>query len=206
MIDKAIVEFDKVLKTLFHKPISKRAHPDETIADGEYTDVERKHIVGLMRVNHTGEICAQGLYQGQALTTRNKANQEAFEHAALEETEHLAWTEHRIHELGGKTSLLNPLFYVGSLAIGVTAGILGDKWNLGFLEETEKQVESHLTEHLDKLPQHDNKSRVILEQMREDEIKHAHMAHDNGAAELPELVKKIMKLSSKVMTNTTYRI
>jgi len=206
MLDKAIVEFDKVLKNLFHKPVSKRAHPDESIEDGEYTKEERRHIIGLMRINHCGEVCAQGLYQGQALTTRDKTNQEAFNHAAEEETEHLAWTEHRIHELGGKTSMLNPLFYAGSLAIGVTAGILGDKWNLGFLEETEKQVESHLTEHLDKLPLHDNKSRAILTQMREDEIKHAHMAHDNGAAELPAPVKAIMKLSSKIMTKTTYHI
>lgn len=206
MLDKAIVEVDKILKHLFHKPLSNRAHPDESIADCDFSEQERKHVIGLMRINHCGEICAQGLYQGQALTARDKSHKESFEHAAYEEVEHLAWTEQRILELGGRTSILNPLFYAGSLAIGVGAGILGDKWNLGFLEETEKQVEGHLTDHLEKLPPHDNKSRAILEQMREDEIKHAHMAHDYGAAELPDVVKKMMKLTSKVMTGAAYKI
>ena len=159
-----------------------------------------------MRINHCGEVCAQGLYQGQALTARDKSNQQALDHAAYQETEHLAWTEQRIQELGGKTSLLNPLFYVGSLAIGVSAGILGDKWNLGFLEETEKQVEAHLSDHLEKLPEHDNKSRAILEQMKIDEIEHAHMAHDFGAAELPAPVKTLMKLTSKIMTSAAYKL
>lgn len=206
MLDRAIVEVDKIFKNLFHKPLSKRPHPDNSIQDGEFSDAERKHIIGLMRINHCGEICAQGLYQGQAITARDQSNKDAFDHAAYEEVEHLAWTEQRIHELGGKTSLLNPLFYAGSLAIGISAGLLGDKWNLGFLEETEKQVEGHLADHLEKLPAHDNKSRAILEQMKEDEIKHAHMAHDFGAAELPEAIKKAMTLSSKVMTKAAYHI
>jgi ubiquinone biosynthesis monooxygenase Coq7 len=206
MLDKAIVEVDKVLKNLFNKPVSKRTHPDDAITECDLTDEERKHVIGLMRVNHTGEICAQGLYQGQALTARDKTHKQAFEHAAFEEIEHLAWTESRVHELGGHTSILNPLFYLGSLAIGVGAGLLGDKWNLGFLEETEKQVESHLTEHLDLLPEHDNKSRAIVEQMRTDEINHAHMAHDAGAAELPQVVKATMKMTSKIMTSLTYKI
>lgn len=206
MLDKVVVEVDKVLKHLFHKPLSNRAHPDEAVADCELTDSERKHVIGLMRVNHCGEICAQGLYQGQALTARDKSNKEAFEHAAYEEVEHLAWTEQRIHELGGRKSILNPLFYAGSLAMGVGAGLIGDKWNLGFLEETEKQVESHLTEHLGQLPAHDNKSKAILEQMREDEVKHAHMAHDFGAADLPAPIKSLMKLTSKVMTGIAYKI
>lgn len=206
MLDRIVVEFDKVLKNLFHKPLSTRAHPDEQIQDGEFSDAERKHIIGLMRINHCGEICAQGLYQGQAITARDNSYKQAFEHAAYEEIEHLAWTEQRIHELGGKTSLLNPLFYAGSLAIGITAGVLGDKWSLGFLEETEKQVESHLSEHLEKLPPHDNKSQAILQQMKEDEIKHAHMAHDFGAAELPAIVVKTMQATSKVMTGAAYRI
>lgn len=206
MLDKAVVEVDKILKHLFHKPLSNRPHPDESISDCEFSDSERKHVIGLMRINHCGEICAQGLYQGQALTARDTSHKDAFEHAAHEEVEHLAWTEHRIHELGGKTSILNPLFYAGSLAIGVSAGLLGDKWNLGFLEETEKQVESHLTDHLEKIPPHDNKSKAILEQMKEDEIKHAHMAHDYGAAELPLPVKKIMKFTSKIMTDLAYKI
>ena len=206
MLDQTILEFDKILKNLFHKPVSTRPHPDASISDGEFTDSERKHIIGLMRINHCGEICAQGLYQGQAITARDKSNKDAFAHAAHEEIEHLAWTEERIHELGGKTSLLNPLFYAGSLAMGITAGLFGDKWNLGFLEETEKQVEGHLEEHLDKLPPHDNKSRAILEQMKEDEIKHAHMAHDFGAAQLPTPIKAIMSLTSKLMTKTVYHI
>ncbi len=206
MLDQAILEFDKILKNLFHKPVSTRPHPDANINDGEFTESERKHIIGLMRINHCGEICAQGLYQGQAITARDKTNKDAFAHAAHEEIEHLAWTEERIHELGGKTSLLNPLFYAGSLAMGITAGLFGDKWNLGFLEETEKQVEGHLEEHLGKLPPHDNKSRAILEQMKEDEIKHAHMAHDFGAAQLPAPIKAMMGLTSKLMTKTVYHI
>ncbi|MDD3266487.1 MAG: 2-polyprenyl-3-methyl-6-methoxy-1,4-benzoquinone monooxygenase [Burkholderiales bacterium] len=206
MLDRAIVEFDKIVKNLFHKPISKRNHPDEFIVEADLSEAEKAHIIGLMRVNHCGEICAQALYQGQALTARDQAHREAFDHAAYEEIEHLAWTEHRIKELGGKTSVLNPLFYAGSLAIGIGAGVLGDKWSLGFLEETEKQVESHLTEHLDKIPEHDNKSRAVLEQMREDEIRHAHMAHDSGAADLPAPIKNIMKITSKVMTSLSYKI
>lgn len=206
MLDQIIVEFDKVLKNLFHKPVSTRPHPDEAIQDAEFSDAERKHIIGLMRVNHCGEICAQGLYQGQAITARDKTNKEAFEKAAYEEIEHLAWTERRIHELGGKTSILNPLFYAGSLLMGIGAGICGDKWNLGFLEETEKQVEGHLSKHLAELPEHDNKSRAVLEQMQQDEIKHAHMAHDFGAVELPTQIKKLMRLTSKLMTKTAYYI
>lgn len=206
MLDNAIIEIDKFFKTLFHKPISTRPHPDNSISDQEFTANEKKHIIGLMRINHCGEVCAQGLYQGQALTARDKSHQQALDHAAYQETEHLAWTEQRIQELGGKTSLLNPLFYVGSLAIGVSAGILGDKWNLGFLEETEKQVEAHLSDHLEKLPEHDNKSRAILKQMKIDEIEHAHMAHDFGAAELPTPVKALMKLTSKIMTSAAYKL
>lgn len=206
MLDRVIVEVDKVFKHLFHKPLSNRLHPDYAIEDCELSDVERNHVIGLMRINHCGEICAQGLYQGQSLTARDKSHKEAFEHAAFEEVEHLAWTEQRILDLGGKTSILNPLFYAGSLAMGIGAGILGDKWNLGFLEETEKQVESHLSEHLEKLPEHDNKSKAILKQMREDEIKHARMAHDSGAADLPRPIKNMMKLTSKIMTSMAYRI
>jgi ubiquinone biosynthesis monooxygenase Coq7 len=206
MLDRAIIEFDRILKNLFHKPVSTRLHPDQTIAEGEFTAHERKHIIGLMRVNHCGEVCAQGLYQGQALSARDKSNQAALKHAADEETEHLAWTEARITQLGGHTSYLNSLFYLGSLALGVSAGLIGDKWNLAFLKETEQQVEKHLTEHLDQLPAHDNKSRAILEQMREDEIKHAEMAVEFGAAELPKVVKQLMRLSSKIMTTTTYYI
>lgn len=206
MLDNFIIEFDKVVKTLFTEPTSTRPHPDNNLSEPELTDEEKKHVIGLMRINHCGEICAQGLYQGQAITTRDKCNKEAFQEAAYEETEHLAWTEHRIKELGGRTSILNPLYYGASLAMGITAGILGDKWNLGFLEETERQVEAHLNEHLEILPYKDLKSKAILQQMRDDEIGHAEMAHNYGAATLPKPVKLLMKLSSKVMTKTTYFI
>jgi ubiquinone biosynthesis monooxygenase Coq7 len=158
-----------------------------------------------MRINHCGEVCAQALYQGQALTARNPEARQALEHAAQEETEHLAWTEKRIRELGGRTSVFNPLWYVGSLAIGVGAGILGDKWNLGFLEETEYQVEAHLNEHLASLPAQDEKSRAILTQMREDEVKHAEMAHSYGAAALPAPIKGIMHITAKLMKQASYR-
>ncbi len=206
MLDKFIIQIDKALRTLTQKAVSRREHPDANIPETTLTKSEIKQVVGLMRIDHCGEICAQGLYQGQALTSRDKTNKEAFEQAAFEEIEHLAWTEKRINELGGKTSYLNPLFYVGSLALGVGAGILGDKWNLGFLEETEKQVGQHLDEHLHQIPQHDEKSKAILEQMKHDEAKHAHMAQNYGAADLPTPIKLLMQASSKLMTKTTYYI
>lgn len=207
MIDKVIIEVDKILKTLTTNAVSSRNHPDTNVTnEEELSESEQRHALGLMRVNHCGEICAQGLYQGQALTSRNKANRKAFEHAAEEETEHLAWTESRISELGGKTSVLNPLFYMASLSMGVLAGSIGDKWNLGFLEETERQVEKHLGEHQDQLPKKDKKSLAIVNQMKIDEAKHAEMAHNFGAAELPALVKHMMAFSSSIMTKTTYYI
>jgi ubiquinone biosynthesis monooxygenase Coq7 len=159
-----------------------------------------------MRVNHCGEICAQALYQGQALTSRDPEIREALRSAASEETEHLAWTEQRIAELGGRKSVLNPLLYLGSLSLGVFAGILGDRWNLGFLAETERQVEAHLNSHLSKLPERDQKSRMIVDQMRQDEIGHADTAVRLGAAELPFMAKQAMKLSAKFMTSSTYRL
>lgn len=206
MIDKVIFEVDKIVKTLFTTAISKRAHPDHDIEDGVLSVAQKKHVLGLMRVNHCGEICAQGLYQGQALTARDKSNQETFKHAAAEEIEHLAWTEHRIQELGGRTSILNPLFYAGSLAMGIGAGIISDKWNLGFLAETEHQVGAHLAKHLEELPDADNKSRAILQQMKEDESHHEDMANSYGATELPPPIKKVMALTSQVMTKLTYYI
>ena len=206
ILDNIIIEFDRIVKNLFTEPSSIRAHPDKDIEEYELNPDEKKQVIGLMRINHCGEICAQALYQGQSITTRDKTTRDAFKQAAHDETEHLAWTKHRITELGGRTSVLNPLFYAGSLAIGVTAGILGDKWNLGFLEETERQVEAHLDNHLEKLNPHDKKSRVILTQMKEDEIGHAEMAHNYGASELPLPVKLLMKLSSNLMTKTVYYI
>lgn len=206
MLDKIIIEIDKIVKTLTLEQYSHRPHPDHAIEENPLSDAKKKHACGLMRVNHSGEICAQALYQGQALTARDKSNAEIFQEAAFEETEHLAWTAKRVNELGGKTSLLNPLLYIGSLAIGVTAGLFGDKWNLSFLEETEKQVEKHLEEHLNLLPVEDEKSRAIVTQMKVDEAKHAKMAHDLGAAVMPLPLKLIMKTTSKMMTKSTYYI
>ncbi len=206
MLDTVIIEFDKGLRTLFAPATSLRAHPDAGMEDAGMSDSEKRHALGLMRVNHCGEVCAQALYQGQALTARDPAAREALREAAFEEVEHLAWTEQRIRELGGRVSLLNPLWYAGSLAMGVTAGVLGDKWNLGFLEETEHQVEAHLDSHLSSLPEQDLKSRAIVTQMRDDEIRHADMAHDLGAARLPLPVRGLMKLTAKLMTRTSYHI
>lgn len=206
MLDKWIVEFDKGLRTLFASAQSLRPHPDAALDEAELAAEEKKHALGLMRVNHCGEVCAQALYQGQALTARTPQAREALRQAAQEEVEHLAWTERRIRELGGRPSVFNPLWYTGSLAIGVAAGVLGDKWNLGFLEETEQQVGAHLDSHLSRLPAADVKSRAIVEQMRDDELKHADMAHGLGAAQLPAPVKGVMKLSAKVMTGASYRL
>ncbi len=206
MVDKLINEFDKIIKNLFSEPKSSRAHPDDNIPENELSHAEKKKIIALMRVNHCGEVCAQGLYHGQALTSGDKLNKEAFEVAANEEIEHLAWTLNRINVLGGKTSILNPLFYMGSLAIGVMAGMIGDKWSFAFLYETERQVEKHLEEHLSKLPKEDYKSIAILEQMKIDEKAHAEMAYKQSTVELPNMIKTLMKLSSKIMTKITYHI
>jgi len=165
---------------------------------------QRHHTAALMRVNHCGEICAQALYQGQALTSGDPAIRQALGRAAEEETEHLAWTERRIKELGGRRSLLNPVWYGGALAFGVLAGKLGDAWNLGFLAETERQVEAHLEGHKTRLAQEDRRTWKILEQMRLDEVSHADTAVRLGARELPAAVKRIMWLASKAMTKTAY--
>jgi len=203
-IDKIISEFDTGLRTLLAKPHSQRVHPDAGVAEVALSDAEKKHVSALMRINHTGEVCAQALYSGQALTARDAATSKTMQQAAREETEHLAWCETRIHQLGGRTSVLNPLFYAGSFAIGAIAGALGDKWSLGFLEETEKQVGAHLASHLDQLPEADEKSRKIIKQMQVDEAKHANDAKQHGAADLPLPVKFCMKQMSKLMTTSTY--
>jgi ubiquinone biosynthesis monooxygenase Coq7 len=206
LIDKIIIEIDKVVKTLSVKAVSIREHPDANINEEEMSESQKKHSISLMRINHCGEICAQALYQGQALTSRNQDTRELFENSAFEEIEHLAWTSSRIHELGGRTSVLNPLFYFASLTMGVTAGVIGDKWNMGFLEETELQVSKHLSEHLEEISKHDTKSIAIIKQMKEDEEGHAMLASQSGAVELPDLVKNIMQFGSKIMTKTTYYI
>ncbi len=203
-LDRLIIEFDKGLRTLFSEAHSARAYPDAGIPETGMDEAEKKNAAALMRVNHSGEICAQALYQGQALTARDPGVQRQLQRAAQEETEHLAWTARRVHELGGHLSVLNPFWYTGSLAIGAMAGLLGDKWNLGFLAETERQVGHHLQSHLDRLPQQDEKSRAIVAQMYTDEVGHSDMAVSLGGAELPQPVQWAMKLNGGVMTSTSY--
>lgn len=204
MIDQLIIGFDRALRTVFANAHTVRPVPGEDRPEADMSDEERRHAAALMRVNHCGEICAQALYQGQALMSDNEDIKKALAGAAQEETEHLAWTERRIAELGGHKSVFNPVWYAGSLAMGVTAGLLGDKWNLGFLEETEYQVEAHLNEHLESLPAQDAKSRAIVSQMREDEVRHAETAHELGAAKLPLPVKGLMHVTSLVMKKSSY--
>lgn len=204
--DQAIIEFDRALRTISAVARSVRPLPGKDLPDVDLNQAQKTHVVGLMRVNHCGEICAQALYQGQSLTSSNAEIKEALHGAADEETEHLAWTEQRIAELGGHKSLLNPLLYLGSLGMGLIAGKFGDKWNLGFLAETERQVEAHLDSHLLALPVEDQRSRAILEQMRRDEIRHAETAIHYGAAELPSAIKLAMRLVAKLMTKATYHI
>lgn len=206
MIDRLILEFDKALRTVFASAPTTRAMPGQDLPDPPLDESERVHAAALMRVNHVGEVCAQALYQGQALTCREPAIRQALRQAAWEETEHLNWTERRIGELGGRKSLLNPLWYAGSLAIGMVAGKLGDDWSLGFLAETERQVESHLDSHLASLPVQDQRSRAVVNQMKADEIRHAETAVHWGARELPAPVKAAMKSIAKVMTSTAYRL
>ena len=203
-IEKIIIGFDSALRTLLTPAQTIRIVPGNDCPETELTNTEKRESTALMRINHTGEVCAQALYQGQALTARDNIVQQNLTQAACEETEHLAWTERRIKELGGRKSLLNPLWYSGSFVIGTVAGMLGDKWNLGFLAETERQVEAHLARHLQRLPQQDEKSRAIVSQMQIDEGQHATTAMHHGGVELPASVKLLMKLGSKVMTQTTY--
>lgn len=203
-LDQLIVQFDKGLRTVFAPAQTKRPLPGDGLPEAEMGEEEKREAARLMRINHSGEICAQALYQGQALTARNPDARAALEEAAWEETEHLHWTESRVHDLGGRKSLLNPLWYANSLAIGMVAGALGDKWNLGFLAETERQVCAHLDGHLSKLPAQDVKSRAVVEQMKEDEARHAATASQHGGAELPLLVKLAMKGMATVMTKTVY--
>lgn len=202
--DSLIINFDKALRTVFAPAATRRPYPDTGLDEAEMSETEKRHAAGLMRVNHCGEVCAQALYQGQALTARNPDAAQALVEASDEETEHLAWCEKRLNELGSRKSFLNPLWYAGSFGLGVLAGALGDKWNLGFLAETERQVEGHLDSHLVSLPEQDAKSRAIVEQMKVDEIKHAETALAHGGADLPMPVKMAMKLSSKMMTKTAY--
>ena len=207
-VDKLLCEFDTALRTLIipkHR-LSTRASPGQALAEPSLNTKEKHHVAGLMRVNHAGEVCAQALYQGQALTAKLTTVKEQMTKAALEEVEHLAWCEQRLRELGSQPSLLNPFWYSGSLMLGAFAGLAGDKWSLGFVAETERQVTQHIQHHLDRLPQHDTKTKAILSKMHEDETKHADTAIAAGAAELPFLIKKLMQCVSRLMTKSSYYI
>jgi len=205
-VDRLILEFDRALRAVAGVVQASRPSPAKQVPEDPVHEDQRAHAAALMRVNHVGEVCAQALYQGQALTARQPAAREALERAAREEEDHLAWSAERIRELGGRPSLLNPLWYAGSFAIGAVAGALGDKWNLAFLAETERQVEEHLSGHLESLPQDDRRTRAVVEAMRADEARHRASAVELGAAELPEPVRRAMRLASKVMTTVAYRV
>jgi ubiquinone biosynthesis monooxygenase Coq7 len=203
-LDRGIVQFDRMLRTLFAPAVAARDLPGEALPQAPLSESERRSAAALMRVNHTGEVCAQALYEGQGLTARSETVRALMKQAAREETDHLAWTAKRIEELGGRVSALNVIFYGGAFAFGTVAGLLGDRWSLGFLQETERQVEGHLESHLDRLPEADGRSRAIVEQMKADEAKHGAMAQMGGAAELPGPVRLAMRLAAKVMTGSTY--
>lgn len=206
-VDKFIVNFDHAIKTLFGKPPqTDRPNPSDKKNEQAMSDNEKKHAAALMRINHSGEVAAQGLYQGQALTARLPQVRAQMEQSAIEENDHLIWCEKRCQELHSHTSYLGPFWYLGSFSIGAVAGLAGDKWSLGFVAETEKQVVKHIDSHLQKLPKQDGKSQAILAQMREDELHHATIAKHAGGAELPEAIKQAMTLTSKIMTKTAYYI
>ena len=205
-IDKLIIGFDSALRTLLAPANTLRPVPGKDLPENELSEIEKRESAALMRINHVGEVCAQALYQGQALTARNDRVRQALDQAAREETEHLAWTERRIAELGGRKSFLNPLWYGGSFTLGLVAGVLGDKWNLGFLAETERQVEAHLGEHMDRLPPADARSRAILATMQADEARHADNALARGGAKLPFPIPTLMRGASAVMKAVAYRL
>jgi ubiquinone biosynthesis monooxygenase Coq7 len=200
-----LIDLDNALRTLFGKPrVTERSNPADTVDEAQMSEEERDLAARLMRINHTGEVCAQALYQGQALTAKLPEVRDSMERAAQEENDHLAWCETRLEELDNRKSLLNPLWYAGSFLIGAAAGLAGDKWSLGFVAETEHQVESHLNDHMGRIPAQDRKSLAILEQMKEDEIHHATVALEAGGADLPAPIRLAMKLTSKVMTKSVF--
>ena len=205
-IDKLITTFDTGLRTIFAPANASRVRPDIAIDEAALNDVDKQSAAALMRVNHVGEVCAQGLYSGQAFTSRNPTTINALKSAAAEETDHLAWCEARINELGGRKSMLNPIWYAGSFTLGAVAGAFNDKWNLGFIVETEQQVTVHLQSHLEKLKCEDLKTRAIVSQMQMDESAHAEDAKQLGASELPVPIKLGMKMISKIMTSTAYYV
>lgn len=206
-VDKVISQFDVLLRTLVPKAAQPyRPNPALAHEQADMDEAERRHAAGLMRINHTGEVCAQALYQGQAATAKLEEVREQMTLAAQEEIDHLAWCDQRLQELDSRTSILNPLFYGLSFGIGAAAGLAGDKYSLGFVAATEDQVCQHLEEHFESLPAQDERSRAILRQMHEDEAQHAEWALNAGGIEFPAPVKKVMTLLSKVMTKSVYRI
>jgi ubiquinone biosynthesis monooxygenase Coq7 len=206
-LNALILAADSALRTLWAEPRASRPRPQAATAELVMSDAERREAGALMRVNHVGEVCAQALYTGQALACKNPALRSQLVEASREETDHLAWTQQRLNELKGRPSLLNPLWFAGAFAIGYAAGKLGgDKVSLGFVVETERQVEAHLQSHMDSLPAADNASRAIVAQMKADEIAHAQMALKAGAKELPAPLKSVMQLAAKVMTTVAHRV
>lgn len=204
-VDRLVIGIDQALRTLTGQYQSKRPNPAAETTDAVLSEAERTHAAGLMRVNHAGEICAQALYEGQALTARSDQARESLLQAAEEERDHLAWCRSRLGELDAKPSVLDPLFYAASFLMGAITGLAGDKISMGFVEATEDQVVRHLDGHLDDLPEKDKRSRSILEQMRVDEAKHGAQALDQGGVEFPPLAKNAMTVVSRIMTQTTYR-
>lgn len=204
-LDRLIIEFQHALGTSLGQARAERPNPGGEVPDLELADPDRRHAAGLMRINHTGEVCAQALYLGQAAVARDPATRQHLEHAAQEETDHLAWCGDRLAELDSRPSVFNPLWYAGSYAIGVAAGLRGDGWNLGFVVETERQVEAHLEEHLQTLPPGDERSRAILRTMKADEARHADDAEQAGARTLPQPIPRLMALTSRLMKAVAYR-
>ncbi|MEO8344858.1 MAG: 2-polyprenyl-3-methyl-6-methoxy-1,4-benzoquinone monooxygenase [Betaproteobacteria bacterium] len=205
-MNELILGFDRALRTLAGTASSSRPIPGASLAPPDLTLEEKRHAAGLMRVNHTGEVCAQALYSAQALVARNPDIRTRFAAAAREEEDHLAWTQGRLAELNDRVSLLNPIWYAGSFVIGVAAGLAGDRVNLGFVVETERQVEEHLTGHMDSLPDADTRSRAIVATMRDDEARHGAMAREAGALELPLPAREMMRVTANLMKAIAYRI
>lgn len=205
-LDRLLCGCERALEAIAGSPAAERPSPAIGVAEPELDDAERRHAAGLMRINHTGEVCAQALYFGQAALARHADNREHLLHAAAEETDHLAWCADRLEELDSRPSLLNPLWYAGSYVIGAAAALAGDPVSLGFVVETERQVEAHLAEHLQSLPASDDRSRAVLTRMQADEVRHAQAARQRGGIELPFPLPGLMQLTSLVMKAVAYRI
>jgi len=205
-LDRCVSQLDKVVRVILGDPVARRPSPAERTAEDNLDPAMRRHAAALMRVNHCGEVCAQALYQGQAAASSSGSIRKALDKAAGEEIDHLAWSADRVHELGGRLSVLNPFWYAGSFALGYAAGRLGDEWNLGFLAETERQVEEHLQGHIDRLGHRDSRTRTLIEGMRREEADHRRTAEKLGARELPAVARHAMRLAARVMTTLSYRI